>query len=170
MTTTPDAPGTTPDDISDIQAEVQRRLDAGRADGTYPEALDDQLASGFARVAKDPLWFASFDELGRTVDRLRSLELALPPVNSSSSTPGVNQLHKVISRVVDSRLAAVSAQLRELAEATGATAGSTRSAFDEVRAVLNNDVFGDIDDLHYRLVEIEQRLNRIEAGARPTSH
>ncbi len=142
-------------------AEVRRRVEQGRRDGTYPEDLDLELASQFARAGKDPLTFS-----GIAVLRERAAELAGTPIDihidPTSSIPGGSGIHLVVSKIVSRQAMAIARQLSRIARGTASALDAAATSLDEIRAVLSNDVLGDLDALHHRLVALEHKVARLE--------
>jgi hypothetical protein len=132
---------------SEAVAEVRRRVDEGRANGLYPEELDAQLASQFARAAKDPLYFEGLDRFGQDVEKISGVRFSASQIPTSSDVAG-----------------GVLQQVDAYATGVGVTFRSLVTGLEELRSVVTNDVFGDIDAVHHRLVALEHRLARLEAA------
>lgn len=150
---------------SDAMAEIRRRVDAGRADGRYPEDLDEQLASQFARAAKDPLTFPALAALTRRVEGLRALTFGRNRIGLASTLPGGSKLHRIVGVMISRSISGVLQQVAELSRGTADALDSVVAALEEQRTVITNDLFGDIDAVHARLVTVEHRLARLEAAA-----
>ena len=148
-------------------AEIRHRVEAGRANGRYPEDLDDQLASQFARAAKDPLTFTALSALTRRVEDLRALRFGRNRIGLTSTMPGGAQLHRIIGIAVSRSISGVLQQVAELSRGTADALDGVVAALEEQRAIITNDLFGDIDAVHARLVAAEHRLARLEAQASP---
>jgi len=146
-------------------AEVQRRVEDGRRNGTYPEELDEQMASEFSRMAKDPLWFGSFDALPAAVERVRSAGFGRAVIATTSSIPGGSALHRIIGKVVSRQMLGVAQQMSAFAADVTSSLEALVAALEETRTVIRGDVLGDIDAVHHRLVGVERRLARLEAAA-----
>ena len=155
----------TSDDFDAAIAEVQRRVEAGRASGQYPPELDEQLASEFSRLSKDPLWFASYDRLPGAVARVRGASFGRALIQYTSSIPGGNALHQAVGRVVSRQVLGLSQQMATFAAEVAASLDAFVEALDETRSVIRADLLGDIDAVNHRLVRVEQRLARLEADA-----
>ena len=160
---------TDPNPWSDAMAQIRRRVAEGRADGRYPEDLDDQLASQFARAAKDPLAFTALAALAERVERLGTLRFGRDRIGLDSAVTGGSQLHRVVGKAVSRQVGGVLQQVSELARDTTATLRAVVAALEEQRNVVTNDLFGDIDAVHARLVAVEHRLARLEAESTDTS-
>lgn len=154
------------DAYAEATAEVERRVAAGRADGTYPPELDEQLASEFARAGKDPLWFASFAALPTAIDRVRSLRFGRSVVDHSSSLPGGSAVHRAVGAVVTRQVGALAQHMATLATEVAAALDAMTRALEETRDVVRGDLLGDIDAVHHRLIEVEHRLARLESADR----
>jgi len=150
-------------------AEVQRRVAEGRASGRYPAELDEQLASEFSRMSKDPLWFGSYDALPGAIARVRGASFGRAFIQYTSSIPGGNALHQAVGRVVSRQVLGLSQQMATFANEVAASLEAFVAALDETRTVIRGDVLGDIDAVNHRLVRVEQRLARFEAGAAVTT-
>lgn len=144
-------------------AEVERRVAAGRADGRYPVELDEQLASEFSRLAKDPLWFRTFDALPGAISRVRNASFGRSLIAYSSSIPGGTQLHRVVGKVVSRQVVAISQQMSTFAGEVARSLDEVVAALEETRTVIKGDVLGDIDAVHARLTRVEHRLAQLEA-------
>ena len=145
-------------------AEVARRVEAGRRDGRYPEELDVELAAQFARAHKDPLAFATIDAVRARAGAIASTPLDLS-IEDSSALPGGSGVHRLVNKAMARSLAAVARRLAELARATAGGFESVADSLEEVRAVITNDVLGDIDALHHRLVVLEHEVARLRPDA-----
>lgn len=146
-------------------AEVRKRVAAGRADGTYPPELDDQLASEFARMARDPLWFGAVEALPAVVERVRGARFGQALVEYTSGVPGGSQMHRVVGKVVSRQVAGLAQQMSAFALNVSASLDAVVAALEETRTVLQGDVLSDLDAVHHRLVAVEHRLARLETGA-----
>jgi hypothetical protein len=146
------------------KAEVERRVAEGRANGLYPEELDEQLASQFSRAAKDPLAFATFDELRERLEHLAGLSVAVRRDGMQSSVPGGEIVHRTIAKLTSRQMTAVDRDLTALLHECQGVLTAVAAALDEVRTVVSTDLFGDIDAIHHRLVTVEHRLARLEAA------
>jgi hypothetical protein len=151
---------------ADAVAEVRRKVEEGRASGLYPEELDAQLASQFARSAKDPLRFERLAAVRDQVDRLAAVRFGRDRIGLSSSVAGGSQLHRVVGKAVSRQVAGILQQVGGYAKDVSSTMQALVAALDEQRTVITNDLFGDIDAVHHRLVALEHRLARLEAEAR----
>ncbi len=148
-----------------LQQEVSRRVAEGRRRGIYSDSLDEELASGFARMGRDPLWFDSFGQMEAALREIRSTRFALDPP-SSSNFPAGAQLHRVVGRVIGQQVTGVMNQVRMLAGLSVGALNALERSLTELRLVISEDVLGDLDDLHHRLVAIERRLNLLESADR----
>jgi hypothetical protein len=148
-------------------AEVDRRVAAGRADGRYSPDLDDQLASEFTRLGKDPLWFAAIDAVDAVVARLGLIRFGQSLIDRSSSMPGGSAIHAAVAKIVSRQTHGLAEQAQVLATQTYEALTSVQAALDEIRVVIRGDVFGDIDAVHHRLIAVERRLAALEAKTSP---
>lgn len=150
-------------------AEVERRVAEGRASGKYPEELDEQLASEFSRMAKDPLWFRSFAALPEAVDRVRRAGAARAAVVYSSGLPGGAALHRLVEKAVSRQVSAIAQQLSSVATTVASSLDEIVAALEETRTVIQADVLSDLDAVHHRLVAVEHRLARMERAGGPVA-
>lgn len=153
----------------DAVAEVRRRVERGRSTGLYPADLDAQLESQFMRAGKDPLLFERLDAARAAVDALRSRSFTRAAIPVSSELPGGTALHRLLSKVVGRQVDGVLSQVDEHARQVDAALGATIDAIDELRTVIQNDLFGDIDAVHHRLVSLEHELSLIRQVVQPDS-
>jgi len=142
-------------------AEVKRRVEEGRRDGTYPEELDVELASQFARAGKDPLTFSSIPVVRDRIGALGAISIDLS-IDPSSSLPGGSGIHRVVSKLMARQVGSIARQLTMVVRATAAGLDAVANSLDELRNVISNDVLGDIDSLHHRLVVLEHQVARLE--------
>ena len=149
-------------------AEVRRRLEEGRRNGLYPDELDVELASQFARAGKDPLAFETFDRLRSAIAAVRDVDLSATPAPSTSDLPGGQVLHRTIARLMARQVQALLRQVSTLTAALADGFDATTASLDELRTVVTTDVFGDIDAIHHRLVAVEHRLERLRLDAAET--
>jgi hypothetical protein len=142
-------------------AEVKRRVEEGRRDGTYPEELDVELASQFARAGKDPLAFSSLPVLRERIDALGATRMDLT-IDPASSVPGGSGIHQLVSKLITRQVQSIARQLSAVVRSTTAALEGVADSLDELRTVVANDVLGDIDSLHHRLIVLEHQVARME--------
>lgn len=149
-------------EFDEAMAEVRRRVDEGRRSGKYPEELDEQLASEFARLAKDPLAFGRLDALRSTVEKLRRASFGRALIEYSSSVPGGSALHQLVGKLVSRQVLSITQQTAAFAAEVSRSLDAVVAALEEIQTVVTGDVLGDIDAVHHRLVRVERRLARLE--------
>lgn len=149
-------------------AEVQRRVEEGRRSGMYSDELDEQLASEFSRMSRDPLWFSSFERLPATVADVRDARFGQELVEYSSGVPGGSQLHRAVGRAVSRQVSGIAQQMSAFAKTVSTSLDALVEALDETRSVIQADVLSDIDAVHHRLVSLEHKVARLEAAATDT--
>jgi hypothetical protein len=145
-------------------SEVERRVAEGRESGRYPEELDAQLESDFARAAKDPLRFERLDAAREQLVDLSDYRFGRDRIELTSSVPGGSGFHRVVGKTVSRSVSGVLGQLSDLSSRVQSILEAVLDANDEIRSVVVNDVLGDIDELHHRMAAIERRLGRLEAS------
>jgi hypothetical protein len=155
------------DVFEDALAQVRERVERGRAEGLYPEELDEQLASQYARARKDPLLFEQLDRARALVARAAGLRFGRDQIALDSGMPGGTEVHRLIGKAVSRQVLGVLQQVSRFADLTGESLTAMLGALDEMRSVVTNDLFGDIDAVHHRLVSVEARLARLEAAVQP---
>lgn len=146
-------------------AEVQRRVEAGRQSGKYSEEIDEQLASEFSRMARDPLWFSSFERLPEAVADVREARFGQALVEYTSGVPGGSQLHKAVGRAVSRQVSGLAQQMSAFALTVSKSLDAVVDALDETKSVIQADLLSDIDAVHHRLVSLEHKVARLEAAA-----
>lgn len=146
-------------------AEVQRRVEAGRKSGKYSDEIDDQLASEFARMARDPLWFSSFERLPATVGEVRGAKFGQALVEYTSGVPGGSQLHRAVGKAVSRQVSGIAQQMSAFALTVSKALDAVVDALDETKSVIQADVLSDIDAVHHRLVSLEHKVARLESAA-----
>ena len=149
------------DTLDRATAEIRRRVEAGRADGTYPAELDERLLAEFAHLGKDPLWFGSFERLRPVVARLRQSTSTGLAKDNRSAVPGGAVAHRVVAKLVSRQVAALVVRVTEALDVVV-------EALDETRSVIQGDVLADLDSVHHRLVDLEHRVARAELRANGT--
>lgn len=154
-------------DYEDAVARVQQRVAEGRASGLYPETLEAQLANQFQRASVDPLTFPGLEALRQRVAALKATTFSRARIEVTSSLPGGSQIHRLVGKVVARQVEGVLTQLIDFSRAVTNSLDGVIDSLDELRAVVTTEVFGDIDAVHHRLVEVEQRLARLEAAVQP---
>ena len=146
-------------------SEVERRVADGRESGRYPEELDTQLESDFARAAKDPLRFSRLDDAREQLNELADFRFGRERIEMESEVPGGSGFHRIVGKAVSRSVSGVLSQLGDLSVRLQSMLEAVLDANDEMRTVISNDVLGDIDELHHRMAAIEHRLGRLEASA-----
>ncbi len=85
-------------------------------------------------------------------------------IGLDSGVPGGTEIHRLVGKAVSRQVLGVLQQVTRYAESTGESLTAILDALDEMRTVVTNDLFGDIDAVHHRLVSVEARLARLEAA------
>jgi hypothetical protein len=155
------------DVFEDALAQVRERVERGRAEGLYPEELDEQLASQFARARKDPLLFEQLARARQAVARTVDARFGRDQIALDSGLPGGTELHRLVGKAISRQVLGVLQQMTRFAHSTGESLTAILDALDEMKTVVTNDLFGDIDAVHHRLVSVEARLARLEAAVEP---
>jgi hypothetical protein len=155
------------DVFEDALAQVRERVERGRAEGLYPEELDEQLASQFARARKDPLLFEQLARARQAVARTVDARFGRDQIALDSGLPGGTEVHRLVGKAISRQVLGVLQQMTRFAQSTGESLTAILDALDEMKTVVTNDLFGDIDAVHHRLVSVEARLARLEATVDP---
>src|SRR4051794_39655672 len=95
------------DMFEDALAEVRARVEQGRAEGLYPEELDEQLASQYARAGKDPLLFEQLDRARDAVARTVGARFGRDQIALDSALPGGPEIHRVVGKAVSRQVLGV---------------------------------------------------------------
>jgi hypothetical protein len=156
-------PATDPSDptaAQDLAREVAVRVAEATARGEYPDGVDDDLLTEFARLVDRRVGTSPFARLRDEVPALRDLaHLAVVAPATTSRIPGGAQAHEAVGRLV-------ARQVTPLTEATRAFAKATAECLALVAAGLDDEdpghahpeLHGVLDAVLDRLAELERRL------------
>jgi hypothetical protein len=158
--TEPVAANTALGDVDDPQAEVARRVAAAWARGEYPEGIDDDLLTEFARLVDRRVGTSPFGQLRDEVPRLRAaadLVVERPP--TTSRLPGGSAAHETIARLVARHVTPLEEATRAYAKAaTDCLALIARGLDDEDPGHQHPELHGLLDAVLDRLATLERRM------------
>jgi hypothetical protein len=138
-----------------LAAGLAERVARRRAEGAYPEGIDDDLAEHLHRVAgRTP---SGLPEARAALDRVRGAPFAVPRPAFSSGIPGGTRIHAVVSTTVVRHTTELVGQLEEYARRVEA---ALAAALDAVAALERRDAerTGHVEALYGQIAELQRRL------------
>ena len=143
-------------DIDPLIEDIRARVAARRRDGFYPEGLEADLDSHFARVARGR----------RTTDvtALRDLLISLEVrgafhrgrIQLDTSVPGGSQVHRVIGKTISRQTEGVLQQVQEFADAVRQTFAGLVDIVEYADTHVHADVTAQLDAVWERLAAFER--------------
>jgi 2-polyprenyl-3-methyl-5-hydroxy-6-metoxy-1,4-benzoquinol methylase len=161
----PDATVDEPVDLEAVLAEIRARVEAGRASGVYPEGLEEELASDFARQLRRPDRSARFEHLRWSLRHLESRRhFGAQHVALDSGAPGGEAAHRAVGKVVARHVNGVYSQVRDFTDALVPLLEQLVIAAEEPPLHVHDDVVHDIDVLQDRVASLQRTLDRLGAS------
>ena len=161
---------TDPIDLDQVLAEVLDAASQARASGVYPDGLEEQLQSDFARQLRrdDPR-----DRIATLRHELALLDaargMARRNVATSSSMPGGSAMHKAIGKAVGRQVDGVYEQLDGYTSQLMAVLANVIDAVDDPKAHVHSDLIYELNALEDRVAELQNTLDRLGVAFRDTS-
>lgn len=144
--------------VEDLIGELRERVAKRRAQGDYPEHLEDDLDTHFRRIAlRPPDESYDFEALrSRLHEAAPSFSFSERRIDLASRAPGGSQLHQSIAKVVGRQTQGVLAQMQVFADEVRALLFEFVDAIEAPQTHQHTDLMGRIDAVFERLASYER--------------
>jgi 2-polyprenyl-3-methyl-5-hydroxy-6-metoxy-1,4-benzoquinol methylase len=142
--------------IDDLITRLRTRVEERRANGEYPDGLEDELEAHFRRIVFHRS-NAEVSQLQADVDSLDShMVFTIGTVATDSDIPGGEILHKAMNKAVARTSQTIVDQVQELAIAVRRAIRTLAVAVQDPNTHVHADLIGHIDALAERLNSYER--------------
>lgn len=149
-------------DLDQVLQEVRAAAAAARADGVYPDGLEESLQSDFARQLRRPDPRDRIVHLRNELDRLNSsAHFARSMAPTSSSVPGGSAAHKAVAKVVGRQINGLSDQMQSFSRDLLPVIGHLVDGLQDPRSHLHDDIVHELDSLQDRVAALQSTLDHM---------
>jgi hypothetical protein len=161
-------------DLESVIAEVQAAAAEARASGVYPEGLEEQLQSDFARQLhrgdrnkQRQFRVETLKHQLREIERTR--HFGPEHVENTSSVPGGAIVHKAAGKAVNRQITGVYQQVRRFSDTVAALLAELVDAIEDPTAHVHDDMVAELDVLQDRVGELQRTLDTLGAAFRDSA-
>jgi 2-polyprenyl-3-methyl-5-hydroxy-6-metoxy-1,4-benzoquinol methylase len=145
-----------PSEIDPLVDELRARVAERRRTGFYPEGLEDDLDAHFRRIVAHRR-AADLADLRSDLEVLEvrgAFSRSRIPIDASM--PGVDKVHRLISKVVSRQTQGILEQVQEFADTVREALGHISDALEDPHGHVHTDVVGQLDAVWERLAAWER--------------
>ena len=165
---------TEPVDLEAILAEVRAAAEEARANGVYPDGLEEQLQSDFARqLARPDHDEARRERVNTLKNQLHEVELARhfgpEHVAQKSSVPGGAIVHKATAKAIDRQVTGIYRQVRRFTDTLMPLMAQVVDVIEDPTAHVHDDLVAELDTVHDRVGELQRTLDTLGVAFRDSA-